>query len=148
VTCRLVQTYQDLHIYRTEHLEQARRYEAALASAALANGQHTPVTPIRIPGLEYHDIRITGRAFELHILKQLSWWSLLKFLFLYLLGYRLPAISILGQEVMAPRGLVRLGLDTLDHSGEEIQQALCLYTGSKSMPNLVHCTQGKDRTGG
>lgn len=48
---------------------------------------------------------------------------------------------------MLPRGLVRLGLDTLDHCGSEIHQALSLYTSPHALPSIIHCTQGKDRTG-
>jgi len=47
-----------------------------------------------------------------------------KFLCLFLFGFRMRAISILGREVMLPRGLVGLGLDTLDHSGPEIAQVV------------------------
>ena len=61
----------------------------------------------------------------------------------------------MSQEVMLPRGLVGLGQDTLDHSGADILEALdaFLETGrvdgsiGVSLPILVHCTQGKDRTG-
>lgn len=48
---------------------------------------------------------------------------------------------------MLPRGLVCLGLDTLDYCGSEIREALSLYTSPQSLPSVVHCTQGKDRTG-
>ncbi|RKL34561.1 hypothetical protein BFJ72_g9293 [Fusarium proliferatum] len=48
---------------------------------------------------------------------------------------------------MIPRGLVGLGLDTLDQSTREIREALSLYTDQAALPSLVHCTQGKDRTG-
>jgi hypothetical protein len=48
---------------------------------------------------------------------------------------------------MAPRGLLGLGIDTIDFSGTELRDILLLYTDSHSLPNLVHCTQGKDRTG-
>lgn len=34
----------------------------------------------------------------------------------------MQAIAILGREVMLPRGLVGLGLDTLDHCGPEINE--------------------------
>jgi protein-tyrosine phosphatase len=43
-----------------------------------------------------------------------------KLIFLYILGFRMRAIAILGREVMLPRGLVGLGTDTLDHCGPEI----------------------------
>ena len=48
---------------------------------------------------------------------------------------------------MLPRGLVGLGVDTLDYSGSDIRDALTLYTSPHSMPIVIHCTHGKDRTG-
>lgn len=38
------------------------------------------------------------------------------------LGYRKEAISILGREVMLPRGLVGLGFDSIDLCGPEIAE--------------------------
>lgn len=53
----------------------------------------------------------------------------------------------MGREVMQPRGLVGLGTDTLDVSTAEIRQALESFLEPGALPMLVHCTQGKDRTG-
>lgn len=58
----------------------------------------------------------------------------------------MEAISILGREVMQPGGLIGLGYDSLDACGPEIAEALLSFTPSNT-PILVHCTQGKDRTG-
>ena len=63
------------------------------------------------------------------------------------LGYRDAAIFTLGSEVMVPRGLVGLGLDTLDHSTHEIKNCFDILSSPDSYPVMVHCTQGKDRTG-
>lgn len=68
-------------------------------------------------------------------------------IFLYTIGSRTSAISILGREVMTPRGLLGLANDTLDASGPEIVTALRAPLASPGLPLLVHCTQGKDRTG-
>lgn len=57
------------------------------------------------------------------------------------------AISILGREVMQPRGLIGLGHDSLTHCGPEIADALRLISDPANQPILLHCTQGKDRTG-
>jgi protein-tyrosine phosphatase len=62
-------------------------------------------------------------------------------------GYRMEAISILGREVMQPRGLIGLGYDSMDHCGPEIAEALRTYTNPENYGILAHCTQGKDRTG-
>jgi hypothetical protein len=70
-----------------------------------------------------------------------------KFLVLFVFGYRMQALGILGREVMLPRGLVGLGLATMDLSGAEIRQTLSLYTSASPLPSVVHCTHGKDRTG-
>ncbi|GAO17016.1 hypothetical protein UVI_02022090 [Ustilaginoidea virens] len=101
----------------------------------------------RIDGIVYEDIRITGRPFEIHLLRQLSWWNLLKVVALFILGYRVDAVKVIATRVMLPRGLLGLGIDTVDHSGAEICQALSVFSWPQSMPALVHCTQGKDRTG-
>jgi len=66
------------------------------------------------------------------------------------LGYRMEAISILGLNVMAPRGLLGLGQDSLTACGPEIVQCLRAFlpsTSTSPCPILIHCTQGKDRTG-
>lgn len=59
----------------------------------------------------------------------------------------MEAISILGTNVMLPRGLVGLGYDTLDHCKPELANALTLLSQTQTYPTLVYCTQGKDRTG-
>lgn len=68
-------------------------------------------------------------------------------LLFFLFGYRVDAVRIIGQEVLLQRGLVGLAADMLAHSGAEICDALCLYATAQSTPALIHCTQGKDRTG-
>ncbi len=73
-------------------------------------------------------------------------WSR-KFIFLYAFRYHNEAIHIVAENVLVPRGLVGIGRDKLDHSGAEIAEALTLYTSPQTTPVLVHCTQGKDRTG-
>jgi len=59
----------------------------------------------------------------------------------------MKAIAIVGREVMQPRGLLGLGIDTLDVSKAEMAEALRTILAPASLPLLVHCTQGKDRTG-
>lgn len=59
----------------------------------------------------------------------------------------MDAIKIMGTKVMLPRGLVGLGLDTMDKATVEIRETLALYADAAALPSVVHCTQGKDRTG-
>ena len=64
-----------------------------------------------------------------------------------IIGYRNQAISILAGEVMNPRGLIGLGTDSLDVCGPEVAEAIRAFATTSDLPILVHCTQGKDRTG-
>ncbi|KAL6911041.1 protein-tyrosine phosphatase-like protein [Trichoderma evansii] len=122
---------------RTEILKQIKKHQ-------LEPGQPSG-EPLQIQGLNYHGININGKSFERHLLGLLSWWDFFKVIFFFILGYRIDAVRVLSQQVMLPRGLIRLGLDTLDYCGSEIREAISLYTTPQSLPSVVHCTQGKDR---
>ncbi|KAK3181067.1 hypothetical protein K4F52_007608 [Lecanicillium sp. MT-2017a] len=88
-----------------------------------------------IEGIDYHEIKLTGRKFES------------QFIFLTIFRYRLEALQVVSQNILVPRGLLGLARDMLDLSGDEITEALSLCTSEQTTPVLVHCTQGKDRTG-
>ncbi|KAK8067188.1 protein-tyrosine phosphatase-like protein [Apiospora hydei] len=144
---------------KTEHVKQAEKRQADLKVPALLQSNAALAEPVQIPGLRYLEIKITGGKFEKFLISQLSWLGFFKLIFLYTLGQRIAAIRIMSQEVMLPRGLVGMGLDTLDHSGADILEALNAFLepppapastsggDGPSLPILVHCTQGKDRTG-
>ncbi|GIJ89828.1 hypothetical protein Asppvi_008774 [Aspergillus pseudoviridinutans] len=102
---------------------------------------------MQIPGVQRSLISLTGRAFERALLWRLDWYNLIRVLALVASGYRTEAVTIVGQQVMAPRGLIGLGQDTLDSSTAEIREIFELLVSPATYPVLVHCTQGKDRTG-
>lgn len=62
-------------------------------------------------------------------------------------GYRIDAVRLIGEQVMQPRGLTGLAQDMLDASKTEIRAVFELLARPETYPVLVHCTQGKDRTG-
>ncbi|KAJ0381632.1 hypothetical protein COL26b_000310 [Colletotrichum chrysophilum] len=144
---------------KTEHVRQAKKRQADLQIPALLQSNAALAEPIQISGLKYHEIRVTGGNFERFLISQVSWGGFFRLIFLFIFGYRNEGISILSCEVMLPRGLVGLGLDTLDQSGPEVAkqrctpisdeqpQALKVFLDPAGSPTLVHCTQGKDRTG-
>lgn len=62
-------------------------------------------------------------------------------------GYRADAIRIIGETVMRPRGLIGLAQDSLESSMSEFRTIFTTLATSAAYPVLIHCTQGKDRTG-
>ncbi|EAW15885.1 putative tyrosine/serine protein phosphatase [Aspergillus fischeri NRRL 181] len=102
---------------------------------------------MEIPGVHRSLISLTGRAFERALLWRLDWYNLIRVLTLVASGYRTEAVTIVGQQAMAPRGLIGLGQDTLDSSTAEVREIFELLVSPAAYPVLVHCTQGKDRTG-
>ena len=132
----------------TEHISQAnKRVVNVPDSALLPQIDFEVLGAIKIDGIKYHEINLNGGAFARALLWRLQWSSLAKLLWYMVMGYRTQAIAILGNEVMAPRGLIELGKDSLDHGTSELRGIFSLIADSKNFPILVHCTQGKDRTG-
>jgi protein tyrosine/serine phosphatase len=68
------------------------------------------------------------------------------FIFFHLVHLRIPALRILGHDVLSIKGLVGLCKDSLVYSKPQILETLT-STLYGPRPVLIHCTQGKDRTG-
>ncbi|KAL4812243.1 protein-tyrosine phosphatase-like protein [Aspergillus spinulosporus] len=106
-----------------------------------------------------HLISLTGKGFERQLLWRLDWWNFTKVLAYIAAGYRQDAVRIVGEHVMKPAGLTGLAIDTLEASKGEIKQIFDVLssvdtdiatdssTSASSNGFLIHCTQGKDRTG-
>jgi protein-tyrosine phosphatase len=136
----------------TEHIKAAEKYAfvnqppAYEPAAVIKSDQHVS-SPLRIPGISYTEINLNGGSFERALLWQLKYTSLVRLLWLLACGNRDDAITILGREVMVPRGLIGLAIDTLDCSTSEIRDVFNILSDEMNYPVMVHCTQGKDRTG-
>ncbi|OCT46835.1 tyrosine/serine protein phosphatase [Cladophialophora carrionii] len=148
-----VQTIIDLRS-KTEHINAAKKrseVDSGVTSAALPTTnkafEDEVRRPVEIPGIRYAYINLNGKGFERHLIWQLKYTSLAKLVFLMALGYRTEGISVLGKELMLPRGLIGLGIDTLDCSGPEIKEVFDVLADSSAWPVMINCTQGKDRTG-
>ena len=134
----------------TEHIDQAKKRNAnanVQVSAVAPKNDEKATNVIKIPEIIYHEINLNGGAFARALLWKLRWSSLGKLVSLMALGYRTEATAILGREVMAPRGLIGLGKDTLDHGFTELHQIFTVIAEPSNGPILIHCAQGKDRTG-
>ncbi|KAJ1675344.1 hypothetical protein EV182_001454 [Spiromyces aspiralis] len=57
------------------------------------------------------------------------------------------ASYLIAQNVVGPRGLLRLYQDIIDYSQDELRQVMMIFSHPRRYPILVHCTHGKDRTG-
>jgi protein-tyrosine phosphatase len=135
---------------KTEHINAAKKHSefATLAQPGVVpSSNNTVATPLKMPGIKYAEISLTGKSFERALLWKMSWGQIGKLASLMAMGYRTEGISVLGKNVMQPRGLVGLGKDTLDHSKKEIKEIFDILADDQSYPLVVHCTQGKDRTG-
>lgn len=135
---------------KTEHIEAAQKYSKSAQAAKpgiVPSSNEQVVQPLKLPSVKYAEINLNGKGFERHLVWQLSYGNLARLIGNMLFGYRLEGISILGKNVLLTRGLVGLAKDTLQHSGPEIKEVFDVLATPESWPVLVHCTQGKDRTG-
>ena len=129
-------------------MKQAQKRNPDLHSTAIIpQSNDATAETLKIPGIRYHEVNLNGGAFERALLWKLSWSGLTRLLALMAWGRRSEAISILGREVMQPRGLVGLGKDSIDHCWVELREVFQILAESPNYPVMVHCTQGKDRTG-
>ncbi|KXT00950.1 hypothetical protein AC578_8184 [Pseudocercospora eumusae] len=137
----------------TEHIEAAKKSSSKVPPTPADPAQvkpynkKDPMATLRVPGTEHKSISLNGRPYTNALLKQLSYWNVAKLFTYYSIGYRTDAISILGENVMNKRGLVGLAEDSLRYSKAEIKAVFDVLADSANYPVLLHCTQGKDRTG-
>lgn len=132
---------------RTEHIEQAQKRDAKVkASAAVPQTNDEVAGPLKIPGVRYHEINFNGSAFSRMLISKLSWWEFSKLVGLMALGHRKDAIKILAPH-MEEMGLQGLAVQSLDVCTREVKQVFDVLGEEANWPVLVHCTQGKDRTG-
>lgn len=133
---------------KSEHIVQAQKRSVPVPSPEpLAPPNSLAAEPVKIPGLNYQEINFNGSSYSFALIRQLRYWSAAKLFALMAAGYRTEAISILGTEVMSERGLVGLAFDSLAHCTSEVFAVFRVLAEERNYPLVVHCTQGKDRTG-
>lgn len=58
---------------KSEHARAAEKRAADGMVPALLQSNEALAEPVQIPGIEYREVMVTGKDFERHLLKQLSW---------------------------------------------------------------------------
>lgn len=99
-----------------------------------------------MPDVVYHEINFNGSAFSRMLISKLSWIEFFRLAGLMLFGYRLDAIKVLSPH-MEEMGLIGLAKNSVDVCTKEMKQVFEVLADDRNWPVLVHCTQGKDRTG-
>lgn len=139
--------FMELMRRRTEHIEQAQKRGAKIkASAATPQTNDEAAEPLKIPTIAYYEINFNGSAFSRMLISKLTWTEFFWLIGLMLFGYRLDAIKILA-PTMESMGLVGLAIASLDVCTYEVKQVFEVLGEEQNWPVMVHCTQGKDRTG-
>ncbi|KAF2259190.1 hypothetical protein CC78DRAFT_537298 [Lojkania enalia] len=132
---------------KTEHIEQAQKWDAKIrSSAALFQSNEEAAEPLKIPGITYHEINFNGSAFSRMLISKLSWWEFSKLMALMAFGYRLEGIRVLAPHLEA-MGLEGLAIESLEACKYEVKQIFDVLSQEEKWPIMIHCTQGKDRTG-
>ena len=93
-----------------------------------------------------HEIPFLSSKFNHKLLLSLTWYNLIYFLFLLAIRRRYQAIGIITTTVMQPMGLAGVARRCLLYCGLEIRDIFNHVITDEGVL-LVHCTQGKDRTG-
>ncbi|KAK7446385.1 hypothetical protein VKT23_014590 [Stygiomarasmius scandens] len=132
---------------KSEHIKQAQTRQGKSHHQAVVDVKLHTDALVDKGSWDTVYINFVGRKFELNMLKQLKWWQIIWFLILMLFQFRMSAIRILGRNVLGPKGLLGLSKDSLRFCQNEILQTLEVMTDFKAYPILIHCTQGKDRSG-
>jgi protein-tyrosine phosphatase len=141
----------------TEHQEQLHKHQTLISKAKAASpssdeahpsdSPSITIQPLRVQGIAHVPINFNGSAFSRMLVRNLSWLKFLWMLVLMLFGGRISAIGVVAKNVMQSRGLSGLAIDSLDVCGAEVKGVFDVLAEEGNYPILVHCTQGKDRTG-
>jgi protein-tyrosine phosphatase len=132
---------------RTEHIEQAQKRDAKVkASVAVPQSNDDVAGPLKMSDVVYHEINFNGSAFSRMLISKLTWLEFFRLAGLMIFGYRLDAIKILSPH-MEEMGLVGLAKNSVDVCTKEVKQVFDVFADDRNWPVMVHCTQGKDRTG-
>lgn len=92
-------------------------------------------------------VRLLGRRHGLHVWKQTPTKTKYKVLGMIFTFRKKQAKQVIAEEVEAPKGLLGMYKDIVDYGTSGMYKVLNVMTDPSVYPVLIHCMQGKDRTG-
>ncbi|KAF3172938.1 hypothetical protein TWF225_009920 [Orbilia oligospora] len=95
----------------------------------------------------YHIPYLSDQYTKKALLSQLPWYRLIQVLFCHFLGLKTTVVRLISTLVIVPLGLKGIAYECLRWLKPEIKETLTILSKESSYPALIHCTQGKDRTG-
>ncbi|KAF3928817.1 hypothetical protein AA313_de0200007 [Arthrobotrys entomopaga] len=95
----------------------------------------------------YHIPYINDDYTKKALLSKLSWPRFIQVIVYHLLGFKTAVAILLSKLVIVPLGLKGIALECIKWLGPEIKQTFDIFSDETKYPTLIHCSQGKDRTG-
>ncbi|KAK6523996.1 hypothetical protein TWF694_005664 [Orbilia ellipsospora] len=81
------------------------------------------------------------------LLSKLSWPRFIQIIIYHFLGFQNAIAVLISRLVIVPLGLRGIARECVKWLGPEIKQTFDIFSDENKYPTLIHCTQGKDRTG-
>ncbi|KAK6529952.1 hypothetical protein TWF281_009102 [Arthrobotrys megalospora] len=95
----------------------------------------------------YHISFLSDQYTKKALLSRLPWYRLIQVIVYHVLGLKTAVVRLISTLVIVPLGLKGIAYECLRWLQPEIKQTFTILSDETKYPALVHCTQGKDRTG-
>jgi protein tyrosine/serine phosphatase len=141
-----IKTIIDLRTF-VERRQQAKKCYVRLKNSGMSVNDVEGCRPLRIANIDYINVDFNGYSYLCYLIMQLNWLDLFCFLLAVIIGRQRKAINIVGTNAMQPRGLAGLAIDSIDVCRSKVKSVFAILANAARYPILIHCTQGKDRTG-
>ncbi|KAK6497924.1 hypothetical protein TWF481_012318 [Arthrobotrys musiformis] len=110
------------------------------------NPNQSPVAAV--PGAKVHHIPYLSDQFNKKaLITRLPWYRLIQVIFCHLFGFKTTVVRLISTFALVPLGLKGIAYECLRWLKPEIKQTFAILSEESNYPALIHCTQGKDRTG-
>ncbi|KKF95008.1 Tyrosine-protein phosphatase [Ceratocystis platani] len=134
-------------LYRSAHIDNASIEDRIFISQGSEQIPRIDGLPLQIAHVEHVRISMPSRRYKLQIVWQLSFLDILSLIWIAISAGIMQAKEFIIRKVVVPLGLSRLTIDGIGYSHPELAAAIRTLIRQPAVPVLVHCAQGKDRTG-